>query len=87
MSASVIVYNGNQVSGYAAAKAAILTTAGYTNVTSKNPSSYSNLPSVGTVWYSNSEDQATAQDIASRLGYTNVVQTTGISADIAVIAK
>ncbi|WP_018143064.1 LytR C-terminal domain-containing protein [Alloscardovia criceti] len=84
-SASVYVFNASGITGYAAQEAATLTNNGYTSVTPTNAGS-SNLPSVNTVWYVNTEDQATAQDIANQLGISAVQQVSSLSqGQIAVV--
>jgi cytoskeletal protein RodZ len=84
-SKSVIIYNGltTRVSGFAAGKASTLQSAGYTSVSAKNPSG--STPSANVVWYKTSADKATAQDVASKLGISNVTQAASISADVAVM--
>ena len=82
-SASVRVVNGTRTSGYAASKKNTLAAAGYTNVVAANPQS--SLPSSTVVWYRSDADKATAQDVASTLGISNVQQSTAISASVVVV--
>lgn len=82
-STSVRVVNATSVTGYAARKAAVLTEAGYTSVVAANPSG--STPSQTVVWYQNETDEATAQDVASRLGISSVKQMSGLSAPIVVV--
>lgn len=82
-SASVRVINGTRTSGYAASKKNTLAAAGYTNVVAANPQS--SLPSSTVVWYRSDADKATAQDVASTLGISNVQQSTAISASVVVV--
>lgn len=81
---AITVYNGTGRTGLAAQNAATLQGAGYTNVNARNPNDPSTLPSVSTVWYQNASDLATAQDVAARLGISQVVQVSGIATPIAV---
>lgn len=81
---TVIVYNGltRRVANFAATKAATLKSAGYTNVSARNPNS---KPAANVVWYKSEADKVTAQDVASKLGIGNVAQVSSIAADIAVM--
>lgn len=81
--ATVRVINGTRTSGYAASKKTKLAAAGYTNVVAANPSG--NLPSSTVVWYQSESDKATAEDIASTLGISNVQQASGISTAVVVV--
>lgn len=85
LSASVAVYNASGVNGAAAKSAQTLQSGGYTDVSAMNPSNSSNLPAQTTVWYRTDADLATAQDIANKLGITQVVQASNISYDVAVV--
>lgn len=87
MAATVIVYNGSGVNGAAASTAQTLMSNGYTDVSAMNPSDYNSLPTAATVWYGTDADLATAQNIASTLGISNVVQVSGLSCDVAVVLK
>ncbi|MDO5688572.1 MAG: LytR C-terminal domain-containing protein [Pseudoscardovia radai] len=87
MAATVIVYNGSGVNGAAASTAQTLMSNGYTDVSAMNPSDYNSLPTAATVWYGTDADLATAQNIASTLGISNVVQVSGLSCDVAVVLR
>ncbi|MBT1172282.1 LytR C-terminal domain-containing protein [Bifidobacterium sp. MA2] len=80
---AVRVINGTRTSGYAASRKSKLNAAGYTNVVAANPQG--NLPSSTVVWYLNDSDKATAEDVASTLGISNVQQASGISTAIVVV--
>ena len=84
-SLSVRVINGTGISGYAATKQGILNQSGYANVAAANPSG--TLPASTVVWYQNDSDKATAEDVASTLGISNVQQVSGLSASIVVILR
>ena len=85
--AQIVVYNGSGVTGAAASKAQTLENNGYTNVTATNPADYNSLPSATTVWYRTDADLATAQDVAAKLGVSQVVQAGNISSDVAVVLR
>lgn len=85
--AQIVVYNGSGVTGAAASNAQTLENNGYTNVTATNPSDYNSLPSATTVWYRTDADLATAQDVAAKLGVSQVVQAGNISSDVAVVLR
>lgn len=85
--AQIIVYNGSGVTGAAASNAQTLENNGYTNVTATNPADYNSLPSATTVWYRTDADLATAQDVAAKLGVSQVVQAGNISSDVAVVLR
>ncbi len=85
--AQIIVYNGSGVTGAAASNAQTLKNNGYTNVTATNPADYNSLPSASTVWYRTDADLATAQDVAAKLGVSQVVQAGNISSDVAVVLR
>lgn len=80
---AVRVVNGTRTSGYAGSMKSKLNSAGYTNVVAVNPQG--NLPSSTVVWYQNDSDKATAEDVASTLGISNVQQASGISSAIVVV--
>lgn len=80
---SVRVVNGTRTSGYAASKKSTLDAAGYTNVVAANPTG--NLPSATVVWYQSETDKATAEDVAAKLGISNVQQASGIAAPVVVV--
>jgi hypothetical protein len=79
------VYNGlsTNVTGFAGTKAATLKSAGYTNVSARNPSG--TKPSANVVWYKTAADEATAKDVASKLGISTVTQASTISSSVAVM--
>ena len=79
----VTVINGTGISGYAATKQGVLTSAGYTNVAASNPTG--SLPSATVVWYESDADKATADDVASTLGITNVQQASGLGGSSVVV--
>lgn len=79
----VRVVNGTRTSGYATSRKNTLNAAGYTNVVAANPSG--SLPSSTVVWYQSESDKATAENVASTLGISNVQQASGISAAIVVV--
>jgi hypothetical protein len=69
--------------GFAARQAQVLTNAGYTNVQANTLTS--GLPSANTVWYRDASDEATARDIASKLGISSVEQQTSLREPVAAI--
>ncbi|OZG68344.1 LytR C-terminal domain-containing protein [Bifidobacterium eulemuris] len=80
---AVSVVNATGIQGYAAQQAAVLQTAGYTNVTAENPSG--TVPASTVVWYQNETDRATAEDVAATLGISTVEQADGLASPIAVM--
>lgn len=83
---TITVYNGTGVSGYAARRASVLTSDGYSNVTAANPTNRSTLPSANTVWYVENSDKSTAEEVASKLGISNVEQVANLGqGNIAVV--
>ncbi|NEG95611.1 LytR family transcriptional regulator [Bifidobacterium sp. SMB2] len=84
-STSVTVYNGTRRSGLAASSATTLRNAGYASVSARNPSNRNTLPSTSTVWYSSADDEATARDIASQLGISQVARVDGLGTGVAVV--
>lgn len=82
-SLAIRVLNATTKSGYAAQKAAVLRTAGYTNVVAASPKG--TLPASTVVWYQSNAQKATAQDVATALGISAVQQQTGIAEPIVVI--
>ncbi|MFC0265442.1 LytR C-terminal domain-containing protein [Alloscardovia macacae] len=83
---TITVYNGTGVSGYAARRASVLTSDGYSNVTAANPTNRSTLPSANTVWYVENSDKSTAEEVASKLGISNVEQVASLGqGNIAVV--
>lgn len=86
LASEIVVYNGlpsPRPSGFAAKKAAILTSAGYTSVSASNPQNAN--PSANVVWYKTAADEATAKDVATKLGISNVELEASIASSIAVI--
>lgn len=83
LTTQVRVVNGTKKTGYAATQASALQKAGYTNVVAANPSG--SLPAGSVVWYQNEADVATAQDVAAKLGISNVRQVSNLSAPVVVV--
>ena len=83
-STAVRVVNATGISGYAGTEAGVLQQAGYTSVTAANPSG-STLPDQTVVWYQDEADEATAKDVASSLGISEVLKQSGLSAPIVVV--
>lgn len=83
LTTQVRVVNGTKKTGYAATQASVLQKAGYTNVVAANPSG--SLPAGSVVWYQNEADVATAQDVAAKLGISNVRQVSNLSAPVVVV--
>lgn len=83
LTTQVRVVNGTKKTGYAATQASVLQKAGYTNVVAANPSG--SLPAGSVVWYQNEADVATAQDVAAKLGVSNVRQVSNLSAPVVVV--
>lgn len=79
----VAVINGTRVNGYAGKKRQVLSNAGYTAVTASNPQGA--LPSVSMVRYRDEADKATAQEVASLLGITQVEQSSVASTPVEAI--
>lgn len=82
-SSAVRVINATGITGYAAQKAKILTGDGYTNVSADNPTGQ--VPTTSVVWYQNETDKATAQDVASTLGISQVEQVGNIASPVVVV--
>ncbi|NEG69373.1 LytR C-terminal domain-containing protein [Bifidobacterium choloepi] len=80
----ISVINATGVQGYASQEATKLNNAGFTAVTAANPSSNATLPDATVVWYASDDDLATAQQVASTLGISNVVQA-NISVPVMVV--
>lgn len=83
LTTQVRVVNGTKKTGYAATQASVLQKAGYTNVVAANPAG--SLPAGSVVWYQNEADVATAQDVAAKLGISNVRQVSNLSAPVVVV--
>ncbi len=81
-STKVGVYNGTSVSGLAQGSAATLTGAGYASVRTDN---WTRKASTSTVYYKTAADQATAEDVASRLGISSVMQVANIPRSVSVV--
>ena len=79
----VRVVNATGIQGYAARKADVLQTAGYTSVEATNQSG--TLPASSVVWYQNETDKATAEDVATTLGISAVEQVQGLAVPITVV--
>lgn len=87
-STQVVVFNALPATvaarnGYAARQAAVLTNAGYTSVSANTLTS--GLPQTNVVWYRSSSDEATARDVASKLGISTVQQQTSLQEQVAAI--
>ncbi len=87
-STQVVVFNALPATvaarnGYAARQAAVLTNAGYTSVSANTLTS--GLPQTNVVWYRSSSDEATARDVASKLGISAVQQQTSLREAVAAI--
>ena len=76
----VAVINGTRITGHAGSKRQVLVNAGYTAVTATNPQGA--LPGVSTVRYRDEADKATAQEVASLLGITQVEQSSVASTPV-----
>ena len=79
----VAVVNGTRITGHAGSKRQVLVNAGYTAVTATNPQGA--LPGVSTVRYRDEADKATAQEVASLLGITQVEQSSVASTPVEAI--
>ena len=79
----VAVINGTRITGHAGSKRQVLVNAGYTAVTATNPQGA--LPGVSTVRYRDEADKATAQEVASLLGITQVEQSSVASTPVEAI--
>lgn len=86
--AQVMVFNGRGTNRFAAEKQSMLNRAGYSNVAADNYTGGAN-PAQSTVYYANPEQEATARDIAEKLGYQNVVQDAqrARNYDVVVVAR
>ena len=87
-STQVVVFNALPATeasrdGYAARQAAVLTNAGYTSVSANTLTT--GLPSTNVVWYRDSSNEATARDIAAKLGISTVQQQTSLQEPVAAI--
>ncbi|RSX54732.1 cell wall integrity and stress response protein 1 [Bifidobacterium dolichotidis] len=80
----VRVINGTGVTGYAANSASKLNNAGFTNVAAANPNAGS-MPAQSVVWYQTEADLATAKQVASTLGISNVQQVNDIAAPVVAV--
>ena len=79
----VAIINGTRITGHAGSKRQVLVNAGYTAVTATNPQGA--LPGVSTVRYRDEADKATAQEVASLLGITQVEQSSVASTPVEAI--
>ena len=79
----VRVVNATGIQGYAGQQADVLQTAGYTSVEATNPSG--TLPASSVVWYQNEPDKATAEDVATTLGFSAVERVQGLAVPITVV--
>ena len=79
----VAVINGTRITGHAGSKRQVLVNAGYTAVTATNPQGA--LPGASTVRYRDEADKATAQEVASLLGITQVEQSSVASTPVEAI--
>lgn len=69
--------------GFAGRKAAVLTSAGYANVRATTLAS--GQPQTNTVWYRSAADEATARDVASKLGIAAVQMQSGLQEPVAAV--
>lgn len=84
--AVIQVLNGTGTQGYAGQKAAILNEAGYAGTSAANADGWATQTS--TVFYEDPRMEATAKDIASKLGIDTVRQESGLgNPDIVVILR
>lgn len=87
-STQVVIFNALPATaasrnGYAGRQAAVLKNDGYTSVSAQTLSA--GLPSANTVWYSDASQEATARDVASKLGISSVELQSGLREPIAAI--
>ena len=84
--AVIQVLNGTGTQGYAGQKAAILNEAGYAGTSAANADGWATQTS--TVFYEDPRMEATAKDVASKLGIDTVRQESGLgNPDIVVILR
>ena len=84
--AVIQVLNGTETQGYAAAQAGILNQAGYAGTSAANADGWTTQTS--TVFYEDPSMEATARDIASKLGISAVRQQSGLGdPDVVVVLR
>lgn len=84
--AAIQVLNGTETQGYAAAQAGILNQAGYAGTSAANADGWTTQTS--TVFYEDPRMEATARDIASKLGISAVRQQSGLGdPDVVVVLR
>ena len=85
--AVISVLNGTETPGYAAGKVTILNDAGYAGTSAANAdANWTNTTS--TVFYEDPKMEATAKDIASKLGIDTVRQQTGLGdPDVVIVLR
>ena len=83
----ISVLNGTETQGYAAGKVTILNDAGYAGTSAANAdANWTNTTS--TVFYEDPKMEATAKDIASKLGIDTVRQQTGLGdPDVVIVLR
>ncbi len=84
--AVIQVLNGTETQGYAAAQASILNQAGYAGTSAANADGWATQTSA--VFYEDPSMEATARDIASKLGISAVRQQSGLGdPDVVVVLR
>ena len=84
--AVIQVLNGTETQGYAAAQAGILNQAGYAGTSAANADGWATQTSA--VFYEDPSMEATARDIASKLGISAVRQQSGLGdPDVVVVLR
>ena len=84
--ALIQVLNGTGTQGYAGQQASILNQAGYSGTTAANADGWATQTS--TVYYEDPRMEATAKDVADKLGIANVRQESGLgSPDVVVVLR
>lgn len=83
----ISVLNGTETPGYAAGKVTILNDAGYAGTSAANAdANWTNTTS--TVFYEDPKMEATAKDIASKLGIDTVRQQSGLGdPDVVIVLR
>ena len=83
----ISVLNGTETQGFAAQKVTILNDAGYAGTSAANAdANWTNTTS--TVFYEDPKMEATAKDIASKLGIDTVRQQTGLgNPDVVIVLR
>ncbi|MDR2255220.1 MAG: LytR C-terminal domain-containing protein [Arthrobacter sp.] len=82
LATSVGVYNGTSTTGLAQRFASTLTSAGYSTLRTGN---WTRKEASSTVYYKTAADRATAEDVASRLGISSVMQVANIPRSVSVV--